>query len=180
MLTENFRYLKEQKRSPPKWVAWKNKLKGRQKGNCLHARGQAAVGGQVPAPCEVPSVAGTERQLGGVSGERAHQLSAGKAGLRWQSMTPPRAPQPASCIQWRKPGLGPETMEDWPGRGRGLAADVPKGLEGSMAATGTCIWKKPGPPPRSEVPSSPRVTGTEGLKTTAWLSVCSEWVWSKV
>lgn len=75
MLTENFRYLKEQKRSPPKWVARKNKLKRRQKGNCLHARGQAAVRGKVPAPCEVPSAAGTERQLGGVSGERAHQFS---------------------------------------------------------------------------------------------------------
>ena len=72
--------------------------------------------------------------------------------LRWRSMPPPCAPQPATCIQWRKRGLGPETMEDWPGRGRGLAADVPKGLEGSMAATGTCIWKKPRPPPEAKRP----------------------------
>lgn len=114
--------------------------------SCLHARAEGAVRRKVPAPCEVPSLAGTERELRGVSGERAIQFSAGKADLRWRSVPPPCAPQPATCIRWCKRGQGTETMEDWPRRGRGLAAGVPKGLECSMAATGRCIWKKPGLP----------------------------------
>lgn len=144
MLTENFRYLKEPKRSPPKWVAWKNKPK---EAEIACMQGQAAVG-RKPGFTLWSPFSGWDRKAARRSQRRrAHQLSAGKAGLRLAVCSAARAPQPRRASSDASRAWALRLWRTDPGRGRGGAGcRRPEAWKGWYRDTGTCIWKKPGPP----------------------------------
>lgn len=106
------------------------------------------------------------------SGERAHQLRRQSRPALAVLAAAPRSP---ACvdIQWRKRAWALRLWRTDRERGRAGCRRPEKGLEGSMAATGTCIWKKPGHPLETKSVVA-KGHWTEGSENNSLTLVCAQ------